>query len=137
KTLEQPRKDRNLPCSRTSKRQRVASPMGISSEEAEDRRMQGWLYLVRSNRLGLQYSRKRYFVLDGNALNCYKNVPASNREVVYVFTLCSASNHKDQLKVSKPAVGCQKLGRSSKMDQIYNGRSIKGFNAFFYLIHIP
>ncbi|RWW33690.1 hypothetical protein GW17_00001581 [Ensete ventricosum] len=84
--------------------------MGISSEEAEDRRMQGWLYLVRSNRLGLQYSRKRYFVLDGNALNCYKNVPASNREVyngrenmhrnvVYVFTLCSASNHKDQLKV--------------------------------------
>ncbi|CAL9075498.1 unnamed protein product [Musa acuminata var. zebrina] len=124
KTLEQPRKDRNFPCSRTSKRQRVASPMGISSEEAQDRRMQGWLYLVRSNRLGLQYSRKRYFVLDGNALNCYKNVPASNKEepirsavidfcirvtdngrenmlrnVMYVFTLCSASNHKDQLKL--------------------------------------
>ncbi|URD98530.1 hypothetical protein MUK42_30373 [Musa troglodytarum] len=122
-TLEQPRKDRNFPCSRTCKRHRVASPMGISSEEAEDRRMQGWLYLVRSNRLGLQYSRKRYFVLDGNALNCYKNVPASKKEepirsavidfcirvtdngrenmhrnVVYVFTLCSASNHKDQLK---------------------------------------
>lgn len=35
------------------------------------------------------------------------------------------------------AVGCQKLGRSSKMDQIYNGSSIKGFDAFFYLIHIP
>ncbi|RZR77723.1 hypothetical protein BHM03_00002874, partial [Ensete ventricosum] len=63
--------------------------MGISSEEAEDRRMQGWLYLVRSNRLGLQYSRKRYFVLDGNALNCYKNVPASNREVLCMYLPCA------------------------------------------------
>ncbi|MQL95638.1 hypothetical protein Taro_028313 [Colocasia esculenta] len=39
-------------------------------------KMQGWLYLIRSNRFGLQYSRKRYFVLDGNSLNCFKSVPS-------------------------------------------------------------
>lgn len=43
--------------------------------------MQGWLYVVRSNRLGLQYSRKRYFVLEDYALKCYKDVPGSNGEV--------------------------------------------------------
>ncbi|WOL04269.1 protein ENHANCED DISEASE RESISTANCE 2 isoform X1 [Canna indica] len=98
--------------------------MGISSEEGEDRRMEGWLYLVRSYRLGMQYSRKRYFVLEGNALNCYKDIPGSSREepiksalvdscirvtdngresmhrnVLYVFTLYNSSNHKDQLKL--------------------------------------
>ncbi|XP_038972305.1 protein ENHANCED DISEASE RESISTANCE 2-like isoform X1 [Phoenix dactylifera] len=95
--------------------------MGITEE---DRRMEGWLYLIRSNRLGLQYSRKRYFVLEDNALNCYKAVPASRREdpirsalinscirvtdngrasmhrsVFYIFTLYSSSNHNDQLKL--------------------------------------
>ncbi|RWW03761.1 hypothetical protein GW17_00033053 [Ensete ventricosum] len=44
--------------------------------------MEGWLQLVRCNRLGLHYTRKRYFVLEGNALNCYKGVPASDREVL-------------------------------------------------------
>ncbi|CAL9044726.1 unnamed protein product, partial [Musa banksii] len=100
------------------------APLGISSEEAADRRMEGWLYLVRHNRLGLQYSRKRYFVLRGNALDCFKTAPTSNgeepsrsavvdssiritdngrdilhRNVLYIFTLYNASNHKDQLKL--------------------------------------
>ncbi|XP_073111374.1 protein ENHANCED DISEASE RESISTANCE 2-like isoform X4 [Elaeis guineensis] len=95
--------------------------MGITEG---DRRMEGWLYLIRSNRLGLQYSRKRYFVLEDNALNCYKAVPASRREdpirsalidscirvtdngrasihrsVFYIFTLYSSANHNDRLKL--------------------------------------
>ncbi|KAL5231794.1 hypothetical protein ABZP36_030570 [Zizania latifolia] len=41
-------------------------------------RMEGWLYLIRSNRLGLQYSRKRYFVLEDAALRCFKAVPPSS-----------------------------------------------------------
>lgn len=86
--------------------------------------MQGWLYVVRSNRLGLQYSRKRYFVLEDYALKCYKDVPGSNgedlirsaiidscirvtdngrefmhRNALYVFTLYNASDYKDQLKL--------------------------------------
>lgn len=47
----------------------------------ESGKMQGWLYLIRSNRLGLQYSRKRFFILDGNSLNCFKSLPSSASEV--------------------------------------------------------
>ena len=42
----------------------------------EEGRMEGWLYLIRSNRLGLQTSRKRYFVLEDSALRCFKAAPA-------------------------------------------------------------
>ncbi|RRT48948.1 hypothetical protein B296_00051580 [Ensete ventricosum] len=60
--------------------------MGISSEvKVADPRMEGWLYLVRHNRLGLQYSRKRYFVLRGNALDCFKTAPAERREELLCF----------------------------------------------------
>ncbi|KAI0510208.1 hypothetical protein KFK09_010809 [Dendrobium nobile] len=97
--------------------------MGLSQPQ-DGRKMEGWLYLIRFNRLGLQYSRKRYFVLENNALNCYKSVPSSNREdplrsalldscirvtdngrlnihknVLFIFTLYNASNHNDQLKL--------------------------------------
>jgi len=49
-------------------------------------RMEGWLYLIRFNRIGLQFSRKRYFVLDGNLLRSFKSVPVSNNQVrVYAF----------------------------------------------------
>ncbi|XP_074570833.1 protein ENHANCED DISEASE RESISTANCE 2-like [Curcuma longa] len=86
--------------------------------------MEGWLYVIRPNRLGLQKSRKRYFVLEDNALNCYKNAPTSNREnptrteligswtrvtdngresikknVFYLFSLTSISNPSNQLKL--------------------------------------
>ncbi|KAB1199642.1 Protein ENHANCED DISEASE RESISTANCE 2 [Morella rubra] len=89
-----------------------------------DRNMEGWLYLIRFNRLGLQYSRKRYFSLTDNCLKCYKMIPTSdseepvrsaildcciritdngresiNRKVIFIFTLCNASNHSDQLKL--------------------------------------
>ncbi|XP_073002690.1 protein ENHANCED DISEASE RESISTANCE 2-like isoform X2 [Typha latifolia] len=93
-------------------------------EEEEHRRMEGWLYLIGSNRLGLRYPRKRYFVLEDNALNWYKAAPASkrgdpvrsamidscirvadngresiHRSVLYIFTLYNASNGNDQLKL--------------------------------------
>ncbi|KAG4387087.1 hypothetical protein GLYMA_11G177628v4 [Glycine max] len=42
--------------------------------------MEGWLYLIRFNRIGLQFSRKRYFVLDGNLLRSFKSVPVSNNQ---------------------------------------------------------
>uniref|UniRef100_A0A2C9V1H6 START domain-containing protein n=1 Tax=Manihot esculenta TaxID=3983 RepID=A0A2C9V1H6_MANES len=61
--------------------------------------MEGWLYLIRSNRIGLQYSRKRYFVLEDHVLKSFKAVPASKDEVFFIFTLYNTSNHNDQLKL--------------------------------------
>ncbi|KAG8091990.1 hypothetical protein GUJ93_ZPchr0012g20487 [Zizania palustris] len=101
---------------------------GGEGGEAEGRmEMEGWLYLIRSNLLGLQYSRKRYFVLEDAALRCFKAAPSSSpskredpvrsaiidscirvtdngresvhRSVFYIFTLYNASNHYDQLKL--------------------------------------
>ncbi|KAM0042667.1 putative pleckstrin domain, START domain, protein ENHANCED DISEASE RESISTANCE 2 [Helianthus debilis subsp. tardiflorus] len=91
-----------------------------------DPRMEGWLYLIRSNRLGLQYSRKRYFILEENCLKSFKTKPASeadaenplrsatidscirvtdngresfSRKVFFIFTLYNTSNHNDFLKL--------------------------------------
>lgn len=100
---------------------RRISQMGISQK---DGKMDGWLYLIRSNRLGLQYSQKRYFVLEDNCLTCFKSNPLSknedpirsaaidscirvtdngresiHRKVFFIFTLYNASNHNDQLKL--------------------------------------
>lgn len=87
-------------------------------------RMEGWLYLIRSNRIGLQYSRKRYFVLQHHLLQSFKSVPLSknqdpvrsaiidscirvtdngresiHRKVFFIFTVYNTSNHNDQLKL--------------------------------------
>ncbi|KAJ0970491.1 hypothetical protein J5N97_023368 [Dioscorea zingiberensis] len=86
--------------------------------------MDGWLYLIRSNRLGLQYLRKRYFILENTSICCYKFAPNSSAQVpvrrapidsftrvtdngretihkndFYIFTLYNAANHVDQLKL--------------------------------------
>jgi hypothetical protein len=45
--------------------------------------MEGWLYLIRSNRFGQHYSRKRYFILKENVLRSFKNKPTSQMEVNY------------------------------------------------------
>ncbi|XP_038706154.1 protein ENHANCED DISEASE RESISTANCE 2-like [Tripterygium wilfordii] len=93
-------------------------------ENENDGRMEGWLYLIRSNRIGLQYSRKRYFVLQDHVLRSFKSMPVSNdkdpvrsaiidscirvmdngresihRKVFFIFTLYNTSNHNDQLKL--------------------------------------
>ena len=56
-------------------------PPDAAGGAEEGMRMEGWLYLIRSNRFGLQYSRKRYFVLEDAALRCFKSAPSSKREV--------------------------------------------------------
>ncbi|PIA29112.1 hypothetical protein AQUCO_06200006v1 [Aquilegia coerulea] len=95
--------------------------MGVSQK---DWKMEGWLYLIRSNRIGLQYSRKRYFILQDHCLKHFKSIPLSNkqdparsaiidscirvtdngresihRKVLFIFTLYNTSNHNDQLKL--------------------------------------
>ncbi|KAL3520715.1 hypothetical protein ACH5RR_018864 [Cinchona calisaya] len=95
--------------------------MGVPQIEGK---MEGWLYLIRFNRFGLQYSRKRYFILEDNCLNSFKSVPTSggeepvrraiidscirvtdngreshHRRVFFIFTLYNTSNHNDQLKL--------------------------------------
>ncbi|KAM0892646.1 hypothetical protein ACQ4PT_025632 [Festuca glaucescens] len=107
----------------------VAEAGAAAAGCAEEGRMEGWLYLIRSNRLGLQTSRKRYFVLEDSALRCFKAAPppstsgatledpvrsaiidscirvtdngreSVHRSVFYIFTLYNASNHYDQLKL--------------------------------------
>ncbi|GER27376.1 pleckstrin homology (PH) and lipid-binding STARTdomain-containing protein [Striga asiatica] len=96
--------------------------MGVS--QSDGGRMEGWLYLIRSNRLGLQYSRRRYFVLQDHLLRSFKAVPLSpdeepvrsaiidscirvtdngresiQRKVIFMFTLYNTSNPDDQLKL--------------------------------------
>ncbi|KAK8612268.1 hypothetical protein V6N13_092386 [Hibiscus sabdariffa] len=95
--------------------------MGVSQNQAK---MEGWLYTIRSNRIGLQFSRKRYFILRNNVLTSYKEMPNSekeesfrsavinssirvtdngrasiNKKVCFVFTLYSTSDDNDQLKL--------------------------------------
>ncbi|KAJ7970446.1 Protein ENHANCED DISEASE RESISTANCE 2-like [Quillaja saponaria] len=95
--------------------------MGIAQT---DGKMEGWLYLIRSNRFGLHYSRKRYFILQDNGLRSFKTMPNSqhenpvrsaiidscirvtdngresiNRKVFFIFTLYNTSDHNDQLKL--------------------------------------
>ncbi|EOY18665.1 Pleckstrin (PH) and lipid-binding START domains-containing protein [Theobroma cacao] len=87
-------------------------------------KMEGWLYTIRSNRFGLQFSRKRYFILHNNVLKSYKAIPISDKEepvrsamidscirvtddgresihkkVFFIFTLHSTLDHNDQLKL--------------------------------------
>ncbi|KAL3530560.1 hypothetical protein ACH5RR_009882 [Cinchona calisaya] len=90
----------------------------------DDGRMEGWLHLIRSNRFGLQYSRKRYYVLQDHLLKSFKSIPPSQNEdpirsafidscirvadngresiqrrVFFIFTLYNTSNLDDQLKL--------------------------------------
>uniref|UniRef100_A0A5B7ALN1 Protein ENHANCED DISEASE RESISTANCE 2-like n=1 Tax=Davidia involucrata TaxID=16924 RepID=A0A5B7ALN1_DAVIN len=95
--------------------------MGIPQPDGE---MEGWLYLIRFYRFGLQYSRKRYFILEDNCLKSFKSKPSSDKEealrsaiidscirvmdngresyhrkVFFIFTLYNTSDQKDQLKL--------------------------------------
>ncbi|KAK4385900.1 protein ENHANCED DISEASE RESISTANCE 2-like [Sesamum angolense] len=96
--------------------------MGMAESEGK---MEGWLYLIRFDRFGLQFSRKRYFVLEDNCLRSFKSVPTSETEeplrsaiidscirvvdngrgnhhkrLFFVFTLYNTSNHNDTLKLA-------------------------------------
>lgn len=102
--------------------------MGIAENQMGipqiDGTMEGWLYVIRSNRFGLQNSRKRYFVLEDHHLKSYKSIPNfknedpikiavidscirvtdNGREVIhrklfFIFTLYNTANHNDKLKL--------------------------------------
>ncbi|XP_051120733.1 protein ENHANCED DISEASE RESISTANCE 2-like [Andrographis paniculata] len=117
--------------------------MGVSQNDGG--RMEGWLFLIRSNRLGLQYSRKRYFVLQDHLLKSYKSVPLSQdedpirsaiidsfirvtdngresiqRKVIFMFTLYNTSNHSDQLKL-----GANSPEEAAKWIQSFHEASLK------------
>ncbi|KAG9146249.1 hypothetical protein Leryth_007956, partial [Lithospermum erythrorhizon] len=87
-------------------------------------KMEGWLYLIRLNMIGFQYSRKRYFILDDHCLKSFRAIPISkaeeplksaiidpsirvtdngrkayHRKAFFIFTLHNTSDHKDQLKL--------------------------------------
>lgn len=95
--------------------------MGISEN---DGKMEGWLHLIRFNRFGLQYSRKRYFILKDHFLRSFKTIPISDKEepvrsaiidscirvtdngresiqrkVLFLFTIYNTSNHNDHLRL--------------------------------------
>ncbi|KAH1139327.1 Protein ENHANCED DISEASE RESISTANCE 2-like [Glycine soja] len=95
--------------------------MGIPQRE---RKMEGWLYLIRANRFGQHYSRKRYFILKGNVLRSFKIKPTSqmeepirsaiidscirvndngretmNKNVLFIFTVYNATDQSDKLKL--------------------------------------
>ncbi|CBI31451.3 unnamed protein product, partial [Vitis vinifera] len=86
--------------------------------------MEGWLYLIRFNRFGLQYLRKRYLILRDNCLRGFRSMPISEEEepvrtavidsrfrvtdngreniqrhVFFIFTLYDTSNPNNQLKL--------------------------------------
>ncbi|KAG4189002.1 hypothetical protein ERO13_A08G198900v2 [Gossypium hirsutum] len=96
----------------------------MAGSQSGDLKMEGWLHIIRSNRIGLQYSSKRYFVLEDHLLKSFKSMPISNlqepgrsaiidssirvtdngresihRKVFFIFTLYNSSNHNDQLKL--------------------------------------
>ncbi|XP_010555822.1 PREDICTED: protein ENHANCED DISEASE RESISTANCE 2-like [Tarenaya hassleriana] len=117
--------------------------MGVSQT---DGRMEGWLYTIRQNRFGLQFSRKRYFVLRDNNLTSYKSVPSADneepdrrasldscirvndngresfhRKILFIFTLYNTSNHSDQLKL-----GASSPEEAAKWIRSLQDASLKG-----------
>uniref|UniRef100_A0A1J3GYR1 Protein ENHANCED DISEASE RESISTANCE 2-like n=1 Tax=Noccaea caerulescens TaxID=107243 RepID=A0A1J3GYR1_NOCCA len=98
--------------------------MAFGSENETETTMEGWLYIIRSNRFGLHFSRKRYFVLGDHLLKSFKSISDSktkdagrsavidscirvtdngresvHRKAFFIFTLYNTSNHNDQLKL--------------------------------------
>ncbi|KAG7572827.1 START domain [Arabidopsis suecica] len=98
--------------------------MAFGSENESETKMEGWLYIIRSNRFGLHFSRKRYFVLRDHLLKSFKSISDSktkdagrsavidscirvtdngrenvHRKAFFIFTLYNTSNHNDQLKL--------------------------------------
>ncbi|XP_027935619.1 protein ENHANCED DISEASE RESISTANCE 2-like [Vigna unguiculata] len=96
--------------------------MGVLPQS--ERKMEGWLYLLRANRFGQHYSRKRYFILKDNVLRSFKIQPATpteepirsaiidscvrvndngresmNKKVFFMFTVYNATNQSDKLKL--------------------------------------
>ncbi|KAG2324995.1 hypothetical protein Bca4012_039485 [Brassica carinata] len=112
-----------------------------------DGKMEGWLYTIRHNRFGLQFSRKRYFLLLDNNLKSFRSVPSDHneepdrrasldccirvtdngresfhRKILFIFTLYNTSNHLDQLKL-----GASSPEEAAKWIRSLQDASQKGF----------
>ncbi|XP_024984205.1 protein ENHANCED DISEASE RESISTANCE 2-like [Cynara cardunculus var. scolymus] len=99
--------------------------MDMSSENDEHRIMEGWLYLIRSNKFGFQYSRKRYYVLQNHDLKSFCSVSHSLhkgpvRSAVVNSCICVMDNGRKNIRgkvffiftlsgISSTS-GCLKLG---------------------------
>ena len=86
------------------------APAAEAASGEDGMRVEGWLYLIQSNRFGLQYSRKRYFVLEDAVLRCFKSPPASKREVNYNASSVPAWRFVSLLASNPWALGRRKLG---------------------------
>ncbi|CAN1253163.1 Protein ENHANCED DISEASE RESISTANCE 2 [Linum perenne] len=120
--------------------------MEVVPVEQEEKVMEGWMYVLRHNRIGLQYSTKRYFILQDHLLKSFKSLPASkdqdplrsaiidscirvtengretvNRKVLFVFTLFNTSNHNDQLKL-----GATSPEEAAKWIHLFQEAALKG-----------
>lgn len=58
--------------------------MAFGSENESETKMEGWLYIIRSNRFGLHFSRKRYFVLRDHLLKSFKSISDSKTKVILI-----------------------------------------------------
>lgn len=58
--------------------------------------MEGWLYLIESNRLMMTNPRKRYFVICGNRACFWKDKPANRDEVNPLPNYCKALRERLQ-----------------------------------------
>ncbi|KAJ9559020.1 hypothetical protein OSB04_013634 [Centaurea solstitialis] len=78
--------------------------MDTSSENDEHRRiMEGWLYLIRSNKFGFHYSRKRYYLLQNRHLKSFSSVSHSLhkdpvRSTVVNSCICVTDNGKKNIR---------------------------------------
>ncbi|OMO67424.1 hypothetical protein CCACVL1_20525 [Corchorus capsularis] len=118
----------------------------MAGSQSGELKMEGWLYIIRSNRIGLQYSRKRYFVLEDHLLKSFKSMPISSlqepgrsaiidscirvtdngresihRKVFFIFTLYNSSNHNDQLKL-----GASSPEEAARWIQSFQEAALKG-----------
>ncbi|RYQ97688.1 hypothetical protein Ahy_B08g093764 isoform A [Arachis hypogaea] len=76
--------------------------------------MEGWLYLIQSNCVGLQFLRKHYFVLKGHHLRSYKYLLALSRNnnnhqllplrsAVLDSTIRVLDKGRETIKIEKPS----------------------------------
>ncbi|TYJ33539.1 hypothetical protein E1A91_A05G109900v1 [Gossypium mustelinum] len=118
----------------------------MAGSQIGELKMEGWLHIIRSNRIGLQYSRKRYFVLEDHLLKSFKSMPVSNLQepdrsviidscirvtdngresihsnVFFIFTLYNSSNHNDQLKL-----GASSPEEAARWIQSFQEAALKG-----------
>ena len=84
--------------------------MGESESEAK---REGWLYIIRSNRFGLHFSKKRYFILADHLLKSFKSISDSKTKVSLLFVL---SLSETNFAESESLFLLQDGGRSAVID---------------------